>query len=635
MPASLPEDAFPPLCIRLFGPLDVRLRGEPLPHLRSRKVHWLLSLLTLRYGREVERTWLAGTLWPESDESHALANLRISLRDLRRALGAEAERLLAPVPRTLCLETTGAEVDVIAFDAAIGRGDAASLEEAVALYHGPLLEGCTEEWVLPEREAREQSYLTALETLAGQAAARGDAETAARYLRRAITTEPSRETAQRALMQALAAGGNYGAANEVYRDLRLYLHRELNAEPDGATKALFEQMRTEARQKAEGRRQKAEGSDPEGRRQKAVGSPDGATAGSSTDTSSRPPSAFCLLPSDSEPAGGAVPLDSPFYLARAADEPFYRAIARRDSIVLVKGARQMGKTSLLGRGLQRARQAGARVVQSELQLLSAADLVSAEAFYLAVGSGLADQLELDVLPHQVWAAHLGATTNFNRYMRREVLSRVATSLVWGLDQVDVLASCDFGTEVFSLLRSWHNQRVTDPDAPWSRLSLVMAYATEAYLFIADANQSPFNVGTRVTLDDFTLEQVADLNDRHGSPLQDSAEIARFYRLVAGHPYLVRRGLHEMAAHGITLPAIEAEVGHDEGIFGDHLRRTLALLARDAVLKEAARSVLQSRPSLTVESFHRLRSAGILIGDSVSEAQPRCPLYAAYLARHLL
>src|SRR5262245_12044597 len=59
------------------------------------------------------------------------------------------------------------------------------------------------------------------------------------------------------------------------------------------------------------------------------------------------------------PPGGAVPLDSPFYVARKTDEEFYKAIARRDSIVLVKGARQVGKTSLLARGLQRARESGA------------------------------------------------------------------------------------------------------------------------------------------------------------------------------------------------------------------------------------------------------------------------------------
>src|SRR5207247_9066722 len=53
--------------------------------------------------------------------------------------------------------------------------------------------------------------------------------------------------AQRALMQALAAGGNYAAAILTYRELRLRLHREVNVEPDTETQALFEQLRAEAR----------------------------------------------------------------------------------------------------------------------------------------------------------------------------------------------------------------------------------------------------------------------------------------------------------------------------------------------------------------------------------------------------
>ena len=49
-----------------------------------------------------------------------------------------------------------------------------------------------------------------------------------------------------------------------------------------------------------------------------------------------------------------MPLDSQFYVVRPADDEFLTAITRGDSIVLVKGARQMGKTSLLARGLQQA-----------------------------------------------------------------------------------------------------------------------------------------------------------------------------------------------------------------------------------------------------------------------------------------
>src|SRR5262249_19122984 len=89
--------------------------------------------------------------------------------DLRRALGSEAERLRSPTPRTLALDLTGAAVDVAAFDAAIARGDEVSLTEAIALYRGPLLEGCAEEGVIEERESRQQAYRQAQDRLAARA----------------------------------------------------------------------------------------------------------------------------------------------------------------------------------------------------------------------------------------------------------------------------------------------------------------------------------------------------------------------------------------------------------------------------------------------------------------------------------
>jgi predicted ATPase/class 3 adenylate cyclase len=241
-----------PLAIRLFGPFEARWNGGPLPHLRSRKGQWLFALLALRAGQEVERAWLAGVLWPDSSEAQALANLRNSLTDLRGALGEEEVRLRSPTPRTLCLDLAGAEIDVLAFDAAVANGDALALERAVALYRGPLLEGCTEEWAFQERQVREQAYLHALETLAAAALAGGDPATAERYLRLAVAVDPLRESAQRALLHALAAGGNYAAALLAYRELRLRLHRDLHAEPDPETTALFQQIRLQARGKAGG-----------------------------------------------------------------------------------------------------------------------------------------------------------------------------------------------------------------------------------------------------------------------------------------------------------------------------------------------------------------------------------------------
>src|SRR5690242_3699594 len=96
--------SLPPLSLHLFGPLRALVRGEPLPRVRTRSVEWLLALLALRHGRAVSRSWLAGTLWPQSEESRALRNLRDDLMWLRKALGSEADRLQSPTPGTLTLE---------------------------------------------------------------------------------------------------------------------------------------------------------------------------------------------------------------------------------------------------------------------------------------------------------------------------------------------------------------------------------------------------------------------------------------------------------------------------------------------------------------------------------------------------
>src|SRR5262245_3032640 len=177
----------PALTLRLFGPLQVLVEGEPLPPARPRSTEWLLALLVLRHGRTVERAWLAGTLWPESEESQALRNLRNALVFLRKALGREGERLQSPTRDTLTLHLEGAEVDVVRFDAAMNARDEAALQRAVALYTGPLLEGCYEEWVIPERESREQACLQALDTLADRGAERGDHPAAIAHLRQAET----------------------------------------------------------------------------------------------------------------------------------------------------------------------------------------------------------------------------------------------------------------------------------------------------------------------------------------------------------------------------------------------------------------------------------------------------------------
>jgi DNA-binding SARP family transcriptional activator len=795
--ATVTDDAAlaPPLAIRLFGPFEARLGPDPLPRLRSRKVQWLLALLALRAGSEVERAWLVGTLWPDSAAAAALANLRSSLKDLRHALGPQSDRLRSRTPHTLSLDLSGAEADVLTFDQAIARGDPASLVRAVGLYRGPLLEGCAEAWAFQERQPREQAYLSALETLAAQALSDADPAAAERYLRRVVAADPLRETAQRALMEALAAGGNVAAALLAYRDLRLLLHGEMKAEPDPATTALYRSLR-EAPTRVTVRDKGSSRAHPEAVASEASGSFRAAAAADSLPlpgverrrvvllykryaqpdeqvmrlleaqleargldvfidrhltigvawaeeierrlrsadaviplvsrasmtsemlqyelqiareaaqrqgtprllpvrvrhTGSLPDALAAILdsleyarwdgPQDDgllvdrligaleegpsggvlgpngprrrdphrdearlpsserqaalqEPAAGAVPLGSSYYLIRPVDAELHAAIARHDSTVLVKGARQMGKTSLLARGLQGAREAGDRVVVTDFRRLGAARLVSLEPLYVTLGGWLADQLGLEVFLDATWSSRLDPGGNFERYLRREVLGKSPRPLVWGMDEVDALSVYPFGAEVFALFRSFHGARSLDPDGPWDRLTLAMTYATEPHLLIQDIHCSPFNVGTRVTLDDFCLKEVAELNERYGRPLQDDEEVERYAHLLGGQPYLVHRGLQQMAKEGLDLAAFEAKADREEGLFGDHLKRLLVQLVGAPEFCEEVAAVLRGDSCRSTAHFFHLRSAGVLAGSSAREARLRSPLYARYLSRHLL
>lgn len=128
--------------------------------------------------------------------------------------------------------------------------------------------------------------------------------------------------------------------------------------------------------------------------------------------------------------------------------------------------------------------------------------------------------------------------------------------------------------------------------------------------------------------------VATLNAQHGAPLRTDAEIAQYMRLVGGSPYLVQRGLGEMSQHGLDVQALESRECLDR-IYGDHLLRILALLDGAPGLRSIVQEVLRGQAPSDAEGFDRLRAAGVMVGDALNDARPRCQLYAGYLERHLL
>lgn len=334
-----------------------------------------------------------------------------------------------------------------------------------------------------------------------------------------------------------------------------------------------------------------------------------------------------------EPAGGAVPPDSPYYIARRADEEMVQAIRHHESIVLVRGPRQIGKTTLIGRGTRLAKELGLRVVCTDFQMVNSAQLSDADLFARMLAATLSRQLEFHYDLASEWQDVFGPNLNLANFIRL-LLKDSERPLVWFIDEADRLFTASFSGDFFGLLRSWHNARATEPMGPWNRLTLVIAYATEARLFIRDLNQSPFNVGRHLKIANFTLEQTMELNDLYGGPVQRRSNLEALHFLLGGQPFLVRRALEQLATGTLDFEKLIATADQNDGPFGDHLRRLLVAVSQFPDVVAAMQASLRSPVVKDSDSVERLVAAGVLQEDLTGQVSPACDLYAQYLGRHL-
>ena len=233
------------LDIQLFGETKVTVAGTQVVEMPSRRALWLLAILGLREGRPIERTKLAGLLWPDSSDDAALHNLRQTLAGLRRVLGPVKDCIESVSPRSLVLrKTSDIRIDVLEFDAACASESLADLEYASELYRENLLAGCEEPFADAERSNREVAFLNGADRLASHYISIQNYAAAIAVLRRSIAIDPFRESSYRALMVCLAESNEMLAAQILYRELRSRLNRDLNIEPSEPTKELYQSLRS-------------------------------------------------------------------------------------------------------------------------------------------------------------------------------------------------------------------------------------------------------------------------------------------------------------------------------------------------------------------------------------------------------
>jgi predicted ATPase/DNA-binding SARP family transcriptional activator len=244
--------------LRLLGPFEATLAGEPITDFETVKVRALAAYLAAEMGRPHYRASLAGLLWPDWPQPSAMRNLRHALAVLRKVIGdrqADPAFLLISRETLQFNQESDAWVDLAAFEQAIGPAQAKSaarlpLRDAMDLYRGPFLEGFSlndspafEEWVLGKREYLNRLALQGLHSLAEEAEAAGNYEQGLAFARRQLELEPWLEDAHRQVMRLLAQGGQRSAALAQYETCQHSLKRELDVQPSAETTRLYEAIR--------------------------------------------------------------------------------------------------------------------------------------------------------------------------------------------------------------------------------------------------------------------------------------------------------------------------------------------------------------------------------------------------------
>lgn len=329
---------------------------------------------------------------------------------------------------------------------------------------------------------------------------------------------------------------------------------------------------------------------------------------------------------------GAVALTDRFYIQRKADHELLIELSQPGKTVTIRGPRQAGKTSLLVRGIQHARNVhGARIVYFDLQAMSGDCLTSLDTFLREFAKWVADDLGLDEdLVTKAWQTKLPPTKKLTNFLSQHILADADSPVFLAMDEIDRLLGSDFHTDFFGLVRYWHNRRAHD--SRWENLNLLMAISTEPYLLINDLEMSPFNVGLALRLEDFDEVAIHDLNRRYGSPLPLS-EVSQLHALLNGHPFLTRVALYTLVKDKTPWSQLSEIAATAHGPFHDHLARLHQLVVQDPALRMGLREVIASHRCSDTAARFRLLKAGLIkgVGDEYS---CRCTLYERYFHHQL-
>ncbi len=322
-------------------------------------------------------------------------------------------------------------------------------------------------------------------------------------------------------------------------------------------------------------------------------------------------------------------IKSPFFITPKSLQNFNQLL-HKPGIIKIKAPHKMGKTSFINRIIAEAEKQKYQIVYLNLSAVEKEQYQDIKSFYQSFFDIIMSELpELNLSIE--WPTDSSKNTKCTEYLQK-ILTQLKTPLVLILDEVDKVFDYPIiYQDFFSMLRNWHEKGTRSKN--WEKLRLIVSYSTDDYGRL-DIHQSPFNVGTPITLQELNEEEVKTLTSRHGLT-QDTG--ITLMKLVGGHPYLLRLALYELYYEHTTLNELQKNAPTNTGIYKEHLLYYLKFLQENQDLKEVFKTILASFIPIKLRektiAIYQLEAMGLikLVGDTV---EIRCRLYRLYFSDRL-
>jgi hypothetical protein len=189
--------------------------------------------------------------------------------------------------------------------------------------------------------------------------------------------------------------------------------------------------------------------------------------------------------SPEESSANSSAISTNIYIERPPiEEKCYKAILQPGALIRIKAPQKMGKTLLLEKLLDYARQQGYQTAKLDLKLADSSTLADLKTFLQWLCVNVSDSLELEAKLDDYWQDSTGLNTSCTRYFQKYLLSGIDSPVVLAIDNFERLFKCEnIFSEFCLLLRSWYEtaKQGDRMGKVWKKIRLVVVNSTELIL----------------------------------------------------------------------------------------------------------------------------------------------------------